>query len=104
MFLSALIVPDFEALREFADSHKIPYKNEQDLAKNDEIYKLLEKDLSKIQRKLANYERVRKFVLLDRPFSIESGEMTPSMKIKRKIIEEKYDYLIEQMYYSGVEK
>lgn len=104
MFLSALIVPDFEAVREYADSHKIPYKNEQDLAKNDEIYKLLEKDLGKIQRKLANYERVRKFVLLDKPFSIESGEMTPSMKIKRKIIEEKYDYLIEQMYYSGVEK
>ncbi len=104
MFLSALIVPDFEALREFADSNKIPYKTEQDLAKNDEIYKLLEKDLSKIQRKLANYERVRKFVLLDKPFSIESGEMTPSMKIKRKIIEEKYDYLIEQMYYSGVQK
>ena len=104
MFLSALIVPDFEAVREYADSNKIPYKNEQDLAKNDEIYKLLEKDLAKIQRKLANYERVRKFVLLDRPFSIESGEMTPSMKIKRKIIEEKYDYLIEQMYYSGVQK
>jgi long-chain acyl-CoA synthetase len=104
MFLSALIVPDFEALREFADSNKIPYKTEQDLAKNDEIYKLLEKDLSKIQRKLANYERVRKFVLLDKPFSIESGEMTPSMKIKRKTIEEKYDYLIEQMYYSGVQK
>jgi long-chain acyl-CoA synthetase len=104
MFLSALIVPDFEALREFADSNKILYKNEQDLAKNDEIYKLLEKDLSKIQRKLANYERVRKFVLLDKPFSIESGEMTPSMKIKRKTIEEKYDYLIEQMYYSGVNK
>jgi len=104
MFLSALIVPDFEAVREYADSHKIPYKNDQDLAKNDEIYKLLENDLGKIQRKLANYERVRKFVLLDRPFSIESGEMTPSMKIKRKIIEEKYNYLIEQMYYSGMEK
>ncbi|UCH65375.1 MAG: long-chain fatty acid--CoA ligase [Ignavibacterium sp.] len=98
MFLSALIVPDFEAVKEYADSNKIPYADEKDLVKNDTIYKLLEDDMVQFQKKLANYERVRKFVLLDRPFTIDSGEITPSMKIKRKIVEENYNDLIEMMY------
>lgn len=98
MFLSALIVPDFEAVKEYADSNKIPYADEKDLVKNDTIYKLLEDDMVKFQKKLANYERVRKFVLLDQPFTIDSGEITPSMKIKRKIVEENYNDLIEMMY------
>ena len=104
MFLSALIVPDYEALKEFADAHKIPYSNEKDLTSNDQIYKLIEEDMSKLQKKLANYERVRKFALLDKPFTIETGEITPSLKIKRKVVEEKYNYLIEQMYFGGIEK
>ena len=98
MFLSALIVPDFESVREYADSHKIQYTTNEDLAKNSEIYKLIEKDMTKFQKQLANYEKVRKFVLLEKPFSIETGEITPSMKIKRKFVEERYRNLIEEMY------
>ncbi len=98
MFLSALIVPDFEAVKEYADSNNIPYADEKDLAQNDEIYKLLEKDMVQFQKKLANYERVRKFVLLDNPFTIDTGEITPSLKIKRKVVEEKYSELINRMY------
>jgi long-chain acyl-CoA synthetase len=104
MFLSALIVPDYEALKEYADAHKIEYKNEADLTSNEQIYKLIETDIGKLQKKLANYERVRKFALLDKPFTIETGEITPSLKIKRKVVEEKYNYLIEKMYYGGIEK
>lgn len=100
MFLSALIVPDYEALKEFADAHKIPYKNESDLTNNEQIYKLIEDDMAKLQRSLANYERVRKFALLDKPFTIETGEITPSLKIKRKVVEEKYGEVIEKMYAS----
>ncbi|MCW8812790.1 MAG: long-chain fatty acid--CoA ligase, partial [Chlorobium sp.] len=103
-FLSALIVPDYEALKEYADAHKISYTDESELTGNEKIYKLIEDDMSKLQKKLANYERVRKFALLDQPFTIETGEITPSLKIKRKVVEEKYNYLIEQMYYSGMEK
>ena len=103
-FLSALIVPDYEALKEYADAHKISYTDESELTGNEKIYKLIEDDMSKLQKKLANYERVRKFALLDKPFTIETGEITPSLKIKRKVVEEKYNYLIEQMYYSGMEK
>lgn len=100
MFLTALIVPDFEALKEYADSNNISYQNEMDLTKNEKIYKLLDNELNQMQRTLANYERVRKFALLDRPFTIETGEITPSMKIRRKYIEEKYGELIEKMYES----
>ncbi|MBT8378504.1 MAG: AMP-binding protein, partial [Ignavibacteria bacterium] len=100
MFLSALIVPDFEAVKEYADANKIPYKSEEDLVKNDDIYKMLQEDMGRFQKKLANYERVRKFVLLDRQFTIENGEITPSLKIKRKVVEQKYGELIDQMYES----
>jgi long-chain acyl-CoA synthetase len=100
MFLTALIVPDFEAVKEYADTHKIPYDKVEDLVKDEQIYKMLDKEMDQFQKKLANYERVRKYVLLDRPFSIESGEITPSLKIKRKYVEERYQDLIEQMYQS----
>ncbi len=100
MFLTALIVPDFEAVKEYADAHNIPYDKVEDLVRDEQIYKMLDKEMDQFQKKLANYERVRKFVLLDRPFTIESGEITPSLKIKRKYVEERYQDLIEQMYQS----
>ncbi len=98
MFLSALIVPDFESIKEYADSNKIPYTSPEELVKRKEIYDLIEKDMGKIQKKLANFERVRKFALLEKPFALEDGEITPSLKIRRKIVEERYNYLIEEMY------
>ncbi len=97
-YLSALIVPDFEALKEYADSHNISYSNVEELTKVPEIYKMMESELSKFQKKLANYERVRKFTLLEKPFTLEEGEVTPSMKIRRKVIEQRYKNLIESMY------
>jgi long-chain acyl-CoA synthetase len=98
MFLSALIVPDFEALKEYADANRIPYKDARDLVELKQIYELLEKDLNQFQKRLANYERVRKFTILEKPFTIEEGEVTPSLKIKRKVIEERYSDLIDEMY------
>ncbi len=98
MFLSALIVPDFEAIREYADSHKIKYDNVEELMSMKEIYELIDKDMSQFQKKLANFERIRKFKLLSKPFSIETGEITPSLKVKRKFVEDEYSQLIEEMY------
>jgi long-chain acyl-CoA synthetase len=98
MFLSALIVPDFEALKEYADSHNIEYKNDHDLVNKKEIHELFDQDMSQFQKKLANYEKVRKFTLLDHSFSIESGEVTPSFKVRRKFVEERYGPIIEEMY------
>jgi len=98
MFLSALIVPDYDALKEYADSHKLPYKTKEDLTKIPEVHKLIDDDIRHLQKDLANYERVRRFAILERPLSIEEGEITPTMKVRRKVVEERYRNLIEGMY------
>ena len=98
MFITALIVPDFEALKEYADAHRITYKDPMELTQMKQIYEMLEKDLGQFQRKLAGYEKVRKFTILEKPFTVEGGEMTPSLKLKRKVIESRYTNLIDEMY------
>ncbi|MEW6506146.1 MAG: long-chain fatty acid--CoA ligase [Bacteroidota bacterium] len=98
MFITALIVPDYEALKEYADANRIQYSNLDELVKMKQIYELLDKELGEFQKKLAAFERIRKFAILDKPFTIEGGELTPSLKVKRKVIEERYKDLIEDMY------
>ncbi len=98
MFLTALIVPDFDALKEYADARNIEYGSTADLVKVPEVNDLIDKEIAKIQRDLANYERVRRFTLLEKQFSIEEGELTPTQKVRRKIIEERYSNLIDSMY------
>ncbi len=98
MFLSALIVPDFEAIREYADTHRIPYADMKELTRHPDIHRLIEQDIQLLQKDLAGYERVRRFTLMDAPFSIENGELTPKMTVKRSVVEERYRDLIEDMY------
>ncbi len=98
MFLSALIVPDYEALKEYADANRIQYSSTDDLVQKKQIYEMLEKELAKFQKNLAGFEKIRKFTLLDKPLTIETGELTPSLKVKRKVIEERYSDLIDDMY------
>ncbi len=98
MFISALIVPDFEALKEYADAHRIAYSTNEDLVKMKQIDEMMQKEFGVFQKKLASYEKVRKFTLLSQPFTIEAGEMTPSLKLKRNVIEARYTELIEDMY------
>ncbi|PID60876.1 MAG: long-chain acyl-CoA synthetase [Ignavibacteriae bacterium] len=98
MFISALVVPDFEALKEYADAHRIQYSSNEDLITKKQIEEMMEKDFSQFQKKLASYEKIRKFTLLSKPFSVESGEMTPKLSLKRNVIEERYRHLIDEMY------
>ena len=98
MFLTALIVPDFDALKEYADGNGIPYEANADLVLHPQIQSLIDKQIASIQKDLASYERVRKFTLLEQPFSIDEGELTPTQKVKRKFVEQKYSALIERMY------
>jgi long-chain acyl-CoA synthetase len=98
MFLTALIVPDFEALKEYADARKIAYSSRADLAKHREINQLMEQNIALIQKDLAGFERVRKFALLEKPFSIEEGELTPTQKVRRNVVEQRYAHIIEKMY------
>ncbi len=98
MFCTALVVPDFDSLKAYADERGIPFSHNHELVQHPEINELIEKDIDQIQKDLANFERVRKFILLARPFTIEEGELTPTQKIKRKVVEEKYAELIDRMY------
>jgi long-chain acyl-CoA synthetase len=98
MFLTALIVPDFDAIQEYADGRGIRYANTYELSKNADVNQLIEKEINAIQKDLANYERVRRFTLLERQFTVEDGELTPTQKVRRKAIEERYGHLIDAMY------
>jgi long-chain acyl-CoA synthetase len=98
MFCSALIVPDYEALKAYAKKHHIKYSSLDELINSHEIRKLFDKDINSLQKDLSNYERVRKFTLLGNPLTIDNGEITPTQKIKRKVVEERYKDLIEKMY------
>jgi long-chain acyl-CoA synthetase len=98
MFLTALIVPDFDALKEHADAHNIPYEGINDLVTRKEIHDIIDKDIAQMQKDLANFERVRKFTLLAKPFTIEDGELTPTQKVRRSVVEQRYSHLIESMY------
>ncbi|MCL5267246.1 MAG: long-chain fatty acid--CoA ligase [Bacteroidetes bacterium] len=97
-FNTALIVPDFEYLREFAKEHRLKYESEEELMNNDKISDAIKKDIDLLQKDLAKYEQVRRFRLLNTPFTIENGLLTPTLKIKRKIVEQKYVNLIDSMY------
>lgn len=97
-FVSALIVPNFDELKEYAGNKGITYTNNKDLVTCNELYKLIESEVLKQQQSHAKYERVRKFVLLDHEFTIDTGEITPTLKLKRKVIENKYKDLIDGLY------
>ena len=97
-FISALIVPNFEKLEEYAKFNNIPYENLEDLVKNEKIIKFMEAEVNRATPGLSSYEAVKKIALLDREFEIEKGEITPTMKVKRNIIEEKYKALIDSLY------
>jgi long-chain acyl-CoA synthetase len=98
MYLTALIVPDFEVIKEYADARKLAYATPAYLTRREEIYQLIERDINVIQKDLANYERVRRFVLLDHQFTVEEGELTPTQKVRRSVVEKRYADVIESMY------
>jgi long-chain acyl-CoA synthetase len=98
MYCTALIVPDFESLREYATNKGMAFTSNKDLIASPLITQLINDDIDSLQKDLANFERVRRFTLLTRPFTIEEGELTPSLKVRRKIVEEKYSQVIEGMY------
>lgn len=97
-YVSALIVPDFEELEIYATKHKIPYKNHEELVNNPKIHDMMEKLINDYQKGLASYEQIKRFVLLPRPFTMESGELTNTLKIKRAVVNKRYAKLIDAMY------
>jgi long-chain acyl-CoA synthetase len=97
-FVSALIVPEFEALGDYARKRGIAYSSRQDLVTHPDIVRFFEKRIQDRSQELANYERIIKFVLLPEPFTIDNGEVTPTMKLKRKVINRNFGEAIDDLY------
>jgi len=97
-FVSALIVPNFEKLEQYAEASGIKYTSMKDLAENEKIINFLMAEVDRYSSNFASYERVKKIILLDRDFEIEKGELTPSLKVKRDIVKDKYREKIDKIY------
>ncbi|MDQ4120867.1 MAG: long-chain fatty acid--CoA ligase [Acidobacteriota bacterium] len=97
--VAALVVPDFEALKMFLAEKGIDVagKSRDEICKDEKVVKLVQREISEMTSELADYERVKKVALLAREFSIDKGEMTPTLKIKRGVIDENYRELIDQL-------
>jgi long-chain acyl-CoA synthetase len=97
-FVSALIVPSFESLEEYARELNIKYQDRLELLKHSHIVEMLEKRVAELQKDLAKFEQVKKFTLLPKAFSMDDGELTPTQKLRRKVINQRYEEEIEDMY------
>lgn len=97
-FVSALIVPEYKLLEEYARTHDIAYNSREDLCKDKRIRQMLMDRIDTIQQQLAHYEQVKCFTLLPQPFSMERGELTNTLKIKRRVLNENYKKEIDKMY------
>lgn len=97
-FMAALIVPDFEALEKYAKQENIKYSDLEDLLQKESILNLFSKEIRSFSKELASHEKIRDFRLLSNEFTVETGELTPTLKVKRRIIEEKYKHLIDDIF------
>jgi len=97
-FIGALIVPDFRRLEAYARGHGISFQNRQDLVVNPAIQAFIRQQVDETTRWLAPHEKVRRFVLLPQEFTIASGELSVTLKVKRRVVEEKYRDQIEEMF------
>jgi long-chain acyl-CoA synthetase len=97
-FIAALIVPNFEKVQDFAQKSGIRYVNRRDLVQNEAIVRFLLQEVDQSTPGLAPYEKVKKIALLERDFEIGEGEITPTLKVKRNVIEQKYKDLIDSLY------
>jgi len=97
-FVSALIVPDFNALREYAAENGIAAETEEALAADKLINDMLAERIAKAEHGLAGYERIKRFTILPAPFTMEAGELTNTLKVKRRAVAERYADIIDAMY------
>ena len=91
-------MPNFEALEAYAQEQGIVYDNREELVKNSDVHAYYKQRIDGRSQELANYEQVKAFTLLSIPFAQETGELTPTQKIKRKAVAERYMVQIEAMY------
>lgn len=97
-FVSALIVPEFRLVEDWAREHHIAFNSREDLCANEQVKKMLQERINTLQQQLAYYEQIKRITLLPHHFSMESGELTNTLKIRRPIINKNYQAEIDKMY------
>ena len=97
-FVSALIIPVYGMLEEYARAHNIAFENREQLCANPQIYAMMKERIDTLQQQLAHYEQVKRFTLLPHHFSMEKGELTNTLKIRRRVLNENYKAEIDKMY------
>jgi long-chain acyl-CoA synthetase len=97
-FPSALVVPNFEQLERWARAKGITFTNREALVGNPRVVGHYEELIAELSKDLAPFEKIKKVSLLTREFSLEAGELTPTLKVKRRVVEEKYKAAIDRMY------
>ena len=97
-FVSALIIPVYSLLEEYARNHHIEFKTREDLCADPEIMQMMKERIDTLQQQLAHYEQVKRFTLLPHHLSMEKGELTNTLKIRRRVLNENYKAEIDKMY------
>jgi long-chain acyl-CoA synthetase len=97
-YCTALIVPDFEYVQEYATMNGLAYSDTFSLLQSDALLQAIQRDVDTLQANFAKFEKVRKFTLMERAFTVEDGEITPKLNVRRHIVEKKFSDRIEKMY------
>lgn len=95
---AALIVPSFDGLKEYCKRKDIPYISDLEIISNPKILEKYQEEIDGLNKYFAKWEQIKRFKLLDKPWGIDTGELTPTMKLKRKVIHQKYEKEIESIY------
>jgi len=95
---AALIVPSFDGLKEFCKRSDVAYTTDAEMIQNEQVQEKYLSEVAKFNELFGNWEQIKRFELLDAPWGIETGELTPTMKLKRKVIMEKYADRVEALY------
>lgn len=101
-YCTALIVPNVEAARLLIERQGAVVHSDEDVVHHEVVFYAIQRDIDRVQRDFSKYEKVRKFVIVKQPFSIENGDLTPTLKIKRHVVEQRYAQQIETMYTEAI--
>lgn len=97
-YVTALIIPNFEALKDYLPKLNIDFTNWDEVVNMDKVKEFYHQKIEQIQRQLSGFEKVKKFILMPAEFEIGSGEITPTLKVKRNVVQQKYAEMIGRMY------
>ena len=97
-YVTAIIAPNIEAIKGYAEQNGIKYEYVDELMDNPQVCKMMEERIAELQKDMAPYEKIKKFRMIKRGFTIESGELTSTLKLRRAVILQNYAAMIEEMY------